>query len=707
MTFMRHSFRVYGVAFAALLATFSAGSLHAQALPAKVAITAVNTAPSADDLVLDIRLVLRDAAGNPLPADPSLLAREGEVELLSPNAREPVPAEIIPAATPLDLLLLIDTSTSMAGVIDQVRAAAARAVELAPHDAEIAIYTFNDVPPDQPFLPLQDFTSDHESVAGALGTIGVPPSAPTCLYNAVYRAAQAFAERPAARNRRAIVLFTDGRDTRTLDGSVPCSDRSVDDAITIAGQGLPVHTIGLCADASCTNIDGGTLAHIASSTGGQSATGHNDEIEQLFLRVMDGINGEWIARANVCPAAGTNEALLHVRLAAGGEALADNFSFSSEAACTTGPLTPTVRIAQVNDDDLREQYQVRLELRRPDLLSSLDVEVWDDARHVRLPDAGTTDILAIAQPSDVLSGIYTITFTQPADLFEADVDYCLRVNSYDLRSQLLTDAEGNPIEHCFKHQPGFNVAITALDPRWDINKLQIGVQMEGVGSDAPVFDGKITTSSGQTLLDFVNLVPADGLIIVDIPEALRRATGGAELTVQLTTHHRGTTHTSSSKFTVTPPSRFPDLTLWLLGAGLLIALALTAVVLVATRTAGRPTRNPEPYSGNEPNPPKLRIRLQATPDQQQRVGDQTVNSFPCSIGRGDWSTYAVKGDAGISHDHAVISVIDGDLFVTDLNSINGTFYGDQQLKPGEPRRLIGKVRLRLGPHTILEVEPLD
>ena len=111
------------------------------------------------------------------------------------------------ASEDLEVMLVIDSSGSMAGVpIDAARAAALEFVAQMPPAVEIGVTRFS-----EDVELLSDFTTDREETIAALE--GLSAQSWTSMYDAVNTALDVFAEREAT--REAIVLLSDGGDNRS------------------------------------------------------------------------------------------------------------------------------------------------------------------------------------------------------------------------------------------------------------------------------------------------------------------------------------------------------------------------------------------------------------------------------------------------------------------------------------------------------------
>lgn len=163
------------------------------------------------------------------------------------------------AEDPLNLLLVIDTSGSMAGQgITAAKAAASSFVTSLAAEDRVAIMTFNDQSTN-----MIDFTTDHIAARDKISLIDAVRNAGTCLYDTAYQAIQTTATLPSG--RRAVIVFTDGVDEK-MNGDV-CSIHTSDDVIKIATDGgtrTPVYTMGMGS-----KVDQNGLARIAQTTGGR------------------------------------------------------------------------------------------------------------------------------------------------------------------------------------------------------------------------------------------------------------------------------------------------------------------------------------------------------------------------------------------------------------------------------------------------------
>jgi len=92
-----------------------------------------------------------------------------------------------------------------------------------------------------------------------------------------------------------------------------------------------------------------------------------------------------------------------------------------------------------------------------------------------------------------------------------------------------------------------------------------------------------------------------------------------------------------------------------------------------------------------------RLKVVEPPEQRGRVVDLTSE---VTFGRSSGCGMALEGDSYASSLHARVFPRDGDVWVEDLGSTNGTFLNDERLTG--PARLQRGDRLRVG-RTVLEV----
>lgn len=141
------------------------------------------------------------------------------------------------AEVPLDLILLIDSSSSMRDKVDAVRKAASGFIDTMRPGDRAAVVSFSDG-----VQVLQALTTDRALVLQAIDRTGAKGA--TALHNAVYVALKEFG-RPANGGpdirRQAIAVLSDGEDTSSL--------LSFEDVLEMAKRsGVAIYTIAMKSD---------------------------------------------------------------------------------------------------------------------------------------------------------------------------------------------------------------------------------------------------------------------------------------------------------------------------------------------------------------------------------------------------------------------------------------------------------------------------
>ncbi|MCJ7530127.1 MAG: VWA domain-containing protein [Anaerolineales bacterium] len=204
---------------------------------------------------------------------------------------------------PIDILLLLDNSSSMSGgPIASARDAMREFIDDMGRDDNVAIVSFNDEN-----KTLIDFTTDHDEAQDKLDKLETEARTGNCIYDAVYNAVEMMANRPTG--RRAIVVLTDGKD-ETFKGK-SCSVHNIDDVTDLAtewGTRMPIDTIGLGDGA-----DEKALERVATLTGGRyrKAEKHKDLTEK-FNDLSNQIRNEYLLHYTSTSAPGTHTLLLAV-----------------------------------------------------------------------------------------------------------------------------------------------------------------------------------------------------------------------------------------------------------------------------------------------------------------------------------------------------------------------------------------------------------
>lgn len=244
----------------------------------------VEGAPSETSIAYEVTayVSVTDSTGNPvkdlLPTDFTVTEDSQTVNVLSAD---------LATSAPINLVLLLDTSGSMAGAgITAAREAAANFVAgLGPED-RVAVVRFDDT-----VQPLIHFTSDHKAARDEISLIEATRGAGTCLYDAAFQAVQMTATVPSG--RRAVVLFTDGVDEAAGGGTCSVHDAgSVIDLATDPGTRTPVYTLGMGK-----KVDGKSLQLLAQDTGGRYLYSTDpSQLSTVFYRLADSLRSQYAVK---------------------------------------------------------------------------------------------------------------------------------------------------------------------------------------------------------------------------------------------------------------------------------------------------------------------------------------------------------------------------------------------------------------------------
>lgn len=246
------------------------------------------------------------------------------------------PVEILGVSTPnipFYLTLVLDASGSMGAASATMQAAAISAVNNMPGDAQISVVRFN-----QTIDVLQGFTTDRGLISAAINQSSSVRNSGTCLYDAMFTGLELLNGAPDPA-RRALIVFTDGRDEITLGRGDQCSENNagqVLDLATESNQPIPIYTIGLRGDR---NINETELRNFADATGGLSAIGEEAVLNDLFQQIVNSLRSQQLVQARLCSAEGSRTATLIVD--AGNALQPDVTQFELTTTCSLPTATPT------------------------------------------------------------------------------------------------------------------------------------------------------------------------------------------------------------------------------------------------------------------------------------------------------------------------------------------------------------------------------
>jgi hypothetical protein len=704
-------------------------------VPARVFVIYPAAEPQADSMALSVFFTITDESGRPIPR-PGI--ETVEIQLLEGNTT-PVPASFSEANSPFYISLLLDASGSMASVMPAVREAAQTAIDNVPPNARVAVFKFNELSIDEQLRPIEPFTNDMVLVKGSINAVDSDPNAPTCLYNALYKSIEQLDEATTQpQERQAIILFTDGKDERA-DGS-PCSQRRYDDVINRAVRDqpiTPIHAIGLCADASCSNIKREEIRGMAKETSAFAATGSKENLGQLFGEIMNGLNSQLVARANVYPRQGEQQAVLKVKLRDSDRQLTTTFNFFSDKDYAPPPPPVTTAISSIVYDSNNDVYQLALSVTSPDTLEKVVVEVWDEKGGTQVPPAQEFE-----NPGELLQ------FERNSAGLVSGREYSFRVKAVDNEGFLVADDEGETTldQKVFVYEPpqADVILFTIKSVRADFpnNQMIIDLDVPQSAEQVNSFEGFIVDEdTGAGVYEFEPTLFSGSQIIEGLPAAIRQIEEerSYRVTLFLTDKDGRRLEAEPYEFKAVPPpppgllTRIFTVLQIPLVLATVFAIILCAILLVIYWN--RPARK-EKLPSPMPRPPvdhtviaaprssaemaRLQRSQPAQPVPAPRAPQLTVqvlqtslplaentrivSQFPFVMGRSGCD-FNFSGDQHISRRHVQITCQGNTFYVADLGSSNGVFIGGVRLPAHTPTPINGATTISLGQRTQIRLEP--
>jgi Ca-activated chloride channel family protein len=182
---------------------------------------------------------------------------------------------------PISIALLLDASTSMTYSMEHAAKAAAEFVDKALKDGDrCSVTAIQDVPRRK-----QALTSDRSEVSTAVR--GIKPDGRTALYDAVITAIRELRDE---KNRRAIVILTDGGDT--------ASNYSFEDAHKLAREaGIPIYFIAYEGGSEPRDLE--RLSYLASETGGFVATATKQNLLAKYEAIEKDLRAQFVIKYQV------------------------------------------------------------------------------------------------------------------------------------------------------------------------------------------------------------------------------------------------------------------------------------------------------------------------------------------------------------------------------------------------------------------------
>ena len=546
-------------------------------------IVSVDAKEEADHMVLSVYFTLvDDATGKPISESPAKVAKITDID-----TNNSVTANIDKAQNPLFIGLLLDTSSSMANSAADMKKAAADLLKNPPPTAQFAIMQFND-----DWSIVHDYTTNVDVAALAISKIVIQANKGTCLYDAVWQEIDYLSKSPAG--RRAIILFTDGRDEPRTGGGL-CSKHGYDQIVAFAMQPqsrVPINTIGLSGVNK--NINAAELENMASTTGGFSAIGNQEQLGALFTVIMDGLASQLQAVGDFYPTKGKHNAVLQVTLPDGTPLTATvPFELSKDYYVPPDPVNISVEGVEYNP--VNKNYQISLTVVSPQLIDTLKVSIWDTKNGIKVVERAFKNVTA--KPA----------FAMPADGLTATHEYEIHFDPLDASGNPLKNAKGDPIQvlHSFTFDPNvvntrINVTSVAIVSQQLVVKLSVD-NSNLVGRYEGWLKDESTNSQIPSSVFSMTTLPSDSTLNVSLQNIqtgkytlVLRALNkdNQELTV---TEYPGIVYTAPAAMSISSLQRIASALInhpWILGIIILMFLAVAGFLAWAIRRSLRQTGTP-------------------------------------------------------------------------------------------------------------------
>ncbi len=286
-------------------------------------------------------------------------------EIALPQTNFSAPAEFKKPDVPIYIVMVLDASGSMGGAAENLKKAAKEALNNTPDNAFFSVVQFN-----EDIKLIQDFTQNIPAVSFAIDQYKVANKG-TCLYDAAYSAAEALQKAPPG--RRAIILFTDGKD-ETAAGK-PCSKHSFQELSDFAqSTQIPINTIGISFKESALNDV--ELKGLAASTGGFSAIEKEGNMAQAFQNIMDGLKAQWMIEALIYPKRGKNQVVITLNRK-DQDSLSQAFTIESNIDYPGPPSPVNGQLVGLQFQPESQTYDIQLAMTSSELVQYIKIAIWD------------------------------------------------------------------------------------------------------------------------------------------------------------------------------------------------------------------------------------------------------------------------------------------------------------------------------------------
>jgi hypothetical protein len=376
-----------------------------------IRISQVTTLETPDAMVLKVYFNIFD----PKTSLPILDAVAKSAQIDMPQSNFSTEAQFKKPDVPIYVVMVLDASGSMGGAADDLRKAAKLALSNTPDNSYFSVVQF-----DETIKLIQDFTENISAVSYAIDQYTVSNKG-TCLYDATYSAIEGLAKAPVG--RRAIIVFTDGRDEDKA-GKV-CSKHTYQELVDLAMQSqIPINTIGLSYKEG--NVNEVELNGMAASTGGFSAIARQSDMSAAFEQIMDVLKSQWMVETSIYPRRGTNQILMTLKMK-DDQTLSASFPVNSNTDYPGPPSPVTAQIAGLQLNAAKQAYEVQLNLTSPELVSYVKISIWDT-------NAGSK------------TGEYVFDNPSANNTFSIPTEALIMSRSYELRITAVNKADGSPFD---------------------------------------------------------------------------------------------------------------------------------------------------------------------------------------------------------------------------------------------------------------------
>ncbi|MCB9006661.1 MAG: FHA domain-containing protein [Ardenticatenaceae bacterium] len=660
--------------------------------------------PAVGGIPSSIYYILVDENGRPL-TDVSI--EDSSVSVTLDGVPQGPVTSAIPN-TPLFVAMTLDISTSMQPYQEEMGAAVTQAINSAPDIARFGLLTF-----DHEIHPPDRYLADRHLLQDSLRGITIPEWRDTCLYDAANAAVLSLAAQieQMPEIRRAVILFTDGKNEPSQSSPCQYDEADVADIITYAQeQQIAIYTISFGNKADVV-----LLETLAQETGGIAFTGEGS-MEQKFSEVMRSLNNQRVAHTTLFPeTAGKHTLTLNVRVSGETQETEAIEAGSLVIETVASPtLAATLTLVEHDYEPARQQIAVTIEAKNADAI---------DCFMVKLRDMETMETIGNRQVCNPEEGRSAHILENLPKLVDGR-SYRLEVDAQQKICPTEESAgENNPCLRPFTVRLNTIPFSFEVQPQPELGQIQVMLRELDIQAFPWVEYHATILQDGVTLphpFEGVLNDPTQPITLPYYPEA--QSGSDAQISnykIQITLSTNDAEGQASQEVAITlrqPPGFFarlgdglnqrPFLSTTLLF--LLIALPLlyfgrgwlerqlpgtrflfsrgvngraTSPIKPVTQlpttgwTPPAPQPKPTPPASDPPAktaaPPILRI-LQAP----AKIESETVAVAPLPFRIGREGCHLTLGDDRTSRTHATIQRIGHQYFITDMGSTNGTFLND-------------------------------